>query len=373
MASMPTSAILPGVTSVLAFVFAIALLDQWRERRRGYQAVWTVGMVLYGIASGCEAIAAVNGWDATVYRTWYSIGVATPAWLGLGTAFLLGRTRFGYTYGTLFLLAGLIAFAARARYPDAGLIPVGLLVAGVIVALAIGIETYFQSERWPAIGAIAVGVATVASAVVVWTAALPATGYTVDRTGVPTTDLLPGGARLLALFLNLPGALALVLGAIFSTYVFMPKRRVLAYSLDPTQSGDQFLFNLAISPVAILVNFVASLPGAAAALLSGRIHSRAPATLLIAVGAFVPTITDSLSLFGSTQWFQLGKFVGVVLLFAGFLVSIDVFREFRVPFTSIRLGGPRRERVPQPADEPAGGRVPKASPDASEVAASREA
>ncbi|HEY3523914.1 MAG TPA: hypothetical protein VGK63_09425, partial [Candidatus Limnocylindrales bacterium] len=112
-----------------------------------------------------------------------------------------------------------------------------------------------------------------------------------------------------------------------------------------TQPGDHFLFNLAISPVAILVNFVASVPGAVRALAARRIHSRAPATLLIALGAFVPTITDSLVLFGSTEWFQLGKFVGVVLLFAGFLVSIDVFREFRIPFTSIRLGGPRRERV----------------------------
>ena len=44
--------------------------------------------------------------------------------------------------------------------------------------------------------------------------------------------------------------------------MFMPKRRVLDYSLDPNQPGDEFLFNLVISPVAITVNFVASLPGA---------------------------------------------------------------------------------------------------------------
>jgi hypothetical protein len=342
---MTGEVLLPALTSLLAFVFAAALADQWRDRRRGYQAVWAIGMVLYGIASGCEAAAALGGWNATLYRTWFSIGVATPAWLGLGTAFLLGRTRFGYTYGTLFLLAGVIAFAARSRYPDAGLVPVALLVTGVVVALAIGVETYFQDERWPAIGALAVAGATIAGALVVWTAALPQGGFVIGRTGVPTSDLLPGGARLIALMLNLPGALALILGAIFSTYVFMPKRRALAYSLDPTQPGDQFLFNLVISPVAIIVNFVVSLPGATRALLSRRIHTRAPATLLIAIGAFVPTITDSLSLFGSTEWFQLGKLVGVVLLFAGFLVSIDVFREFRVPFTSIRLGGPRHERA----------------------------
>ena len=44
-----------------------------------------------------------------------------------------------------------------------------------------------------------------------------------------------------------------------------------------------------------------------------------------------------------TEWFQLGKFLGVLFLFAGFLVSIEVFREIRIPFTSIRLGRTRHE------------------------------
>ena len=84
--------------------------------------------------------------------------------------------------------------------------------------------------------------------------------------------------------MNITGAFALILGAIFSAYVFMPKRRVLAYSLDPNQPGDEFLFNLLIAPVAIVVNLVASLPGAIRALFAGRLHSRVPATLLIAIG-----------------------------------------------------------------------------------------
>jgi hypothetical protein len=139
--------------------------------------------------------------------------------------------------------------------------------------------------------------------------------------------------------------MSLLLGAVFSAYVFMPKKRVLPYSLDPNQPGDQFLFNLSIAVVAIPVNFVASLPGAARELVAGRLHSRVPATILIAIGAFFPTITDSLNRAGSTELFQLGKFLGVVFLFAGFLVSVEVFREVRVPFTSIRLATARRERA----------------------------
>ena len=51
--------------------------------------------------------------------------------------------------------------------------------------------------------------------------------------------------------MNVTGGFALAFGALFSAYVFMPKRRLLAYSLDPNQPGDEFLFNLMISIVAI--------------------------------------------------------------------------------------------------------------------------
>ena len=162
-------------------------------------------------------------------------------------------------------------------------------------------------------------------------------------TGVPVATLLPPQLRLLTPFMNITGAFALILGAVFSAYVFMPKRRVLAYSLDPNQPGDEFLFNLLIAPVAITVNLVASLPGALRALVTGRIHSRVPATILIAIGALVAATGDILSRFGVTGLFQSGKFVGVIFLFAGFLVSIDVFREFRVPLTTVVLGRVRHE------------------------------
>ena len=138
-----------------------------------------------------------------------------------------------------------------------------------------------------------------------------------------------------------------LLGAVFSMYVFMPKRRVLPYSLDPDQPGDHFLFNLCIAVVAIPVNLVLSLPGAARDLAAGRLHSRVPATLLIAFGAFLPTVTDSLNRAGVTEPSQWGKLLGVVFLFAGFLVSSEVFREVRIPFTDIRLATRRRQRRAQ--------------------------
>jgi hypothetical protein len=344
--------VLPAVTSLLALVFSLALFDQWRERRGGFQLIWGIGMLFYGIAAGAEALAGIGGWNEALYRIWYLTGaVWTAGWLGLGTAYLLGRTRFGYSFALCLLLAGVFTLLTQRRYDyaGAGTAPILYLIAAVILALAVAVETYFQNERWPVLAAGAVIGATVLSAALMLTVTLAPPGYALDpRTAMPIGDLFPGTLRLLTPFLNITGSFALVLGAIFSTYMFMPKRRVLPYSLDPNQPGDQFLFNLFIAPVAILVNFVASLPGAVRALATGRIHSRVPATILIAVGGFIPAITDSLNRFGSTELFQLGKFLGVLFLFAGFLVSIEVFRQIRIPFTDVKLGATRREH-PDPA------------------------
>jgi hypothetical protein len=344
---MPIHVVLPAVTSILALVFSVALFDQWRERRGGFQLVWAIGMLFYGVAAGCEAIAGAIGWNEPLYRTWYLTGaVWTAGWLGLGTAYLLGRTRFGYAFALCLFLAGLFTFLVRNRpeYADAGTLPLLYFIAAGVLALAVAVATYFQNERWPLLAATAVVGATILSVALMLTSPIAAPGYALDpRTSMPIGTLLPPEIRLLTPFMNITGAFALILGAVFSTYVFMPKRRVLPYSLDPNQPGDQFLFNLLIAPIAIVVNLVASLPGAIRALVSGHIHSRVPATILIAIGAFIPSLTDSLNRFGATELFQVGKFLGVVFLFAGFLVSIEVFREIRVPFTSIRLATGRRE------------------------------
>jgi hypothetical protein len=338
--------ILPTLTAILALVMAIALLDQWRERRQPFQLVWAIGMAFYGVAAACEAIAAAAGWNELLYRTWYLTGaVLTAGWLGLGTALLLAKTRFGYAVAISIFLAGLFTLltCAKYHYEGSGSTPILYFIGAGLLALAIGVETYFQNERWPMFMAIGVVGASLLALVLTITAPL-AEPYRLDpATGQPVADLFPGSLRLLTPFLNITGGFALAFGALFSAYVFMPKRRVLPYSLDPNQKGDQFLFNLLISPVALTVNFFASLPRAIAELLRGRLRSRVPATLLIAVGGFVASAGDTLNRFGITGPFAVAKFVAAVLLLAGFLVSIEAFREVRIPFTSIRLGGARRE------------------------------
>ena len=180
-------ALLPALTSVLALLFALMLVDQWRERRHGFQLVWALGMLWYGLGSGAEALAAAGGWNELLYRTWYLTGaVWTAAWLGLGTAFLLGRTRFGYTYAVLLLLSGLVALMIRNApiYEGAGPLPLLYLIGAVILALAIGAETYFGNDAWPrfAAGAI-VGVTVLSMILMIATPPLAATHTIAASTG----------------------------------------------------------------------------------------------------------------------------------------------------------------------------------------------
>ena len=72
------SVFITGVTALIALAFAVALLDQWRVRHQSFQLAWAVGMLFFGIASACEAIAAAGGWNETLYRTWYLTGAMPP-------------------------------------------------------------------------------------------------------------------------------------------------------------------------------------------------------------------------------------------------------------------------------------------------------
>lgn len=340
------SVALPALTAVLAFVMAIALLDQWRDRRQPFQIVWAIGMTFFGVASACEALAAAGGWSEGLYRTWYLTGaVLTAGWLGLGTILLLARTRFGYAIALSIFLAGVFTILTQRRfnYEGAGSAPILYFIGAGLLALAVAVETYFQNERWPMFVAIGVGAASLLALFLTYTVPLAAPYQLDPGTGQPVADLFPGSLRLLTPFLNITGGFALAFGALFSAWIFMPKKRVLDYSLDPNQKGDSFLFNLVISIVALPVNFVASLPVALADLVRGRLHSRVPATLLIALGGFVASAGDTLNRFGITGPFAVAKLLAVILLLVGFLVSIEAFREIRIPFTGIRLAGARRE------------------------------
>lgn len=347
---MNLNVVLPFASSMLSFLFFVLLVDQWRERRRPYQAVWAIGMLWYGLSAGTEFLGGAVGWSEPLYKAWYLIGAIWVAgWLGLGTVYLLGRTRFGYAFAASLFLAGLFTALTQARYDYAqsGAAPILYFLVAMVLAGGVVVLSLRRSPDWPALAAAAIIGGTVVSAVMVATVALPAPGWIVDpTTQIPTGELFPGYIRLLTPFFNITGAFALSLGAIYSTYIFMPKRRVIRYEIRRDRGLRALLGNLLIAPVAITVNLVASLPGAARALVDGSLNSRIPATILIAIGGLIPAVTSGLNRFGATSAFFVGELLGVVFLLAGFLVSIEVFRQLRIPFTRVILWNRTAEETP---------------------------
>jgi hypothetical protein len=332
---------LPFASSALSFLFFVLLVDQWRDRRRPYQAVWAIGMLWYGLSAGTEFLGAAAGWSEPLYKAWYLIGAIWVAgWLGLGTVYLLGRTRFGYAFAASLFLAGLFTALTQARYDYAqsGSAPILYFLVAMLLAAGVVVLSLRRSPHWPALAAVAIVGGTIVSAIMVATVTLPAPGWVVDPiTHIPTGELFPGYIRLLTPFFNITGAFALSFGAIYSTYIFMPKRRVIRYEIRRDRGVRDLLGNLLIAPVAITVNLVASLPGAARALVDGSLNSKIPATILIAIGGLIPAVTSGLNRFGATSAFFVGELLGVVFLLAGFLVSIEVFRQVRIPFTKVIL------------------------------------
>lgn len=311
--------ILPAGSSIVSFVFAALVFDQWRQRRRSFQLVWTVGLLWYGISAGSEALGSALGWNQGLYRVWYLIGALyVAAYLGAGTVYLLAKTRFGYAAAVTVFLGGLLTLAFSKAYPGSGTTALVGFVLAALAAIGIGVATAIRRDLSGHVFMAFLVLASLAVAVMVFSAPLAPPGYATDpQTHVPVGTAVPGYVRVLTGPFNIGGALCLVLGAIFSAYIYMPKVKVVrGWPL----------------PLAVPVNLVASLPGAVAATLAGRVNSRVPATILIAIGGFIPGVTSGLERFGVTWSFFLGEFLGVVLIFIGFLISEDVFSRTRDRF-----------------------------------------
>ena len=342
---MDPNVILPLLSSALSFVFAAFVADQWLRRRQSYQLIWTIGLLWYGISAGTEFVGGAWGWSEPLYRTWYLIGAfGVAAYLGLGTVFLLRNTRFGYFVAFSVFAGGLFSIlsgVARAREGDPASGGTILTVVAVAAAAALLLLAATRVRR-ELVAPIATAVLVVASIVVTWltfTVPVAAPGFALDpATGVPTGEAFPADLRVLTPPFNIAGAFALVFGAVYSAYIFMPKVRVMRVSTDIPVIGTVG------RAVAVVVNFVASMPAAWRAFRAGTLNSRVPATLLIALGGFIPGWTSGLNRFGVTWSFFIGELLGVVLIFLGFLVSIEVFRDVRLPFTRVVLRHRREEQ-----------------------------
>lgn len=243
---MSDIAVFELLASVCALGAAVFIFDQHLHRPRPHKLMWTLGLLFYGIAAGAAFAGAANHWNVTEYKLWYFFGgILTAAYLGLGSFYLLGPRRLAHI---ITAVAALLSLYAGLR-----------------------ILTY----NVPADVAARIAAST-----------------TAQVTNVRDLQVLPGDLTVIAILMNIPGAVFLFGGALWTAWTFVRSHT----------------------------------PG-----------YRVLSMVLLALGAIFPSITTGLQRLGYSGGAALGEFLGALCLLAGLLVSHDVFTMFRIPFTQVVL------------------------------------
>jgi hypothetical protein len=172
-----TNTIIPFLSSIVSFVFAVIIFKRYADRRGTHLLIWGIGMVFYGIGGFCEAYFGALGWNPLIFRLWYLFGaILVAAWLGQGTVYLLAKRKWANALAALLILGSIYA---TFRVFNAELDPT-LMTS----------STHTGSEL---------------------------SGHAIVTSGI----------RTLTPIFNLYGTVALVGGAIYSAYIFWRKRILL--------------------------------------------------------------------------------------------------------------------------------------------------
>jgi hypothetical protein len=278
--------LLPSCAALLCFVFAGMLLSQWWQRRRPYQLIWALGLLCYAIASGADAAGQLAGWNVATYRVWYFFGaIVAAAWLGLGELYLMPTSGFGELVALGVFAGAIPAVFTGGRMLGAHLdapatVAVTIGVVGIAVAGVLALISWERPALLGHAGLTFLALGTLYAATRVFGVAVDPAAMVDPATGIPHGEAFPQSVRLLTPLFNIGGALALLFGAVYSAWTYWRRRT---------------------HPRRLVSNS------------------------LIALGAFAPSLTSSLNRFGFTATFYLGELLGVLLIFAGFLASHEVF------------------------------------------------
>lgn len=98
------------VSTLVAFIFAVAVFSRYRYKKGKHLLMWGIGLVLYGLGTLTEVILGFT-YSPLALRLWYLSGaMLTAAWLGQGTVYLLIRKRgVASTLTAILTLVSLVA------------------------------------------------------------------------------------------------------------------------------------------------------------------------------------------------------------------------------------------------------------------------
>jgi len=100
--------ILPFLSGLVSFSFAIVILRRYWQRKGLHLLLWGIGMVFYGIGGFCEGYYGAFGWNPLVFRMWYLFGaILVAAWLGQGTVYLLAKKTWAHGMMIILILGSI--------------------------------------------------------------------------------------------------------------------------------------------------------------------------------------------------------------------------------------------------------------------------
>jgi hypothetical protein len=217
------------LSTVIVAIFAYAVLNRYRQRGGTHLLLWGIGLIFYGLGVFGESVMLFT-FDPWVMKLWYFSGaMLTAAWLGQGSIHLLVRK-------------GRIA----------QILTVFLIVLSLFALFLI----------------ITAPVSPTASA-----------AYNINQPASEQyREILFRGSMMtvLTIFMNTYGTLALVGGAIYSSFIFWRKR--------------------------VMANRMAG-------------------NILIAAGALMPAMGGTFLRAGLPDWLYVSNFLGAVIMFAGFILA----------------------------------------------------
>ena len=135
--------IIPLISTIVSFIFALTVLDQYFARRQPFQFLWTIGLFMYGISAFTEFYTETYGLHLIMFRLWYLFGaICVAAFLGQGTVYLLAKRRTAHIlmailvvlsiYGAVRLFSTNIDLGTATRLTDKIVVPTDI---GVLTGL----------------------------------------------------------------------------------------------------------------------------------------------------------------------------------------------------------------------------------------------
>jgi hypothetical protein len=110
--------LISGTDVVLSLIFAALIFRQYFQRKRVHQLMWGIAIALWTVGVAAELVATVRGWGSLSYRGYYATGaLLIPAWLGIGTLFLVMRRQWANLILIALVILSVIGIALIAFWP----------------------------------------------------------------------------------------------------------------------------------------------------------------------------------------------------------------------------------------------------------------